>query len=409
MVPSLTKFFLVTIGLATIGLAAAGVFPPSRHNTPAAITPGRLDTTIEVKKEAPAATRETEPKKPPAMETAGLTDIKPPNLSQVKPEKPRPEKREITKVLAQPAQTPTSVLPTTGASGGISPTAPSFKEVNERARSALVNIICAPRIAHPLLKSISGSGVIIDSRGIILTNAHLGQYLLLRDYQTKDSIVCTARSGSPARNRHEIELLFISPSWIAANSRDFKEENPTGTGEFDFAILKIKRPEAGAEPPPDSFPYLRPDTTENTVKVGDELLLAGYPTEFLSAASIERDLFAASSVVKIAEIFTFEEQTADLIALSGNILAQKGSSGGGAVTAKGDLVGIFVTSTDGETTSNRTLRAITIPYISRALKRDWDKTLDEFLDADWETEATRFNEKIRPKLQELLYQKLTAD
>ena len=33
------------------------------------------------------------------------------------------------------------------------------------------------------IKAISGSGVIIDSRGVILTNAHLAEYFLLKDYK----------------------------------------------------------------------------------------------------------------------------------------------------------------------------------------------------------------------------------
>ncbi len=42
-------------------------------------------------------------------------------------------------------------------------------------RTALVNIICyAP--ANGVLHSISGGGVMIDPRGIILTNAHVAQY-----------------------------------------------------------------------------------------------------------------------------------------------------------------------------------------------------------------------------------------
>ena len=33
-----------------------------------------------------------------------------------------------------------------------------------------------------LFNPISGSGVIVDSRGVVLTNAHVGQFFLLHDY-----------------------------------------------------------------------------------------------------------------------------------------------------------------------------------------------------------------------------------
>src|SRR3990167_446782 len=47
-------------------------------------------------------------------------------------------------------------------------------------RSALVNIICyAPSGSR--LRSISGSGIIVDQKGIILTNAHIAQHFLLAD------------------------------------------------------------------------------------------------------------------------------------------------------------------------------------------------------------------------------------
>src|SRR3989344_8595044 len=51
----------------------------------------------------------------------------------------------------------------------------SFDEINRKTREALVNIICTSRRGGAF-NLISGSGVVIDPRGVILTNAHLGQY-----------------------------------------------------------------------------------------------------------------------------------------------------------------------------------------------------------------------------------------
>jgi hypothetical protein len=51
-------------------------------------------------------------------------------------------------------------------------------------RGAIVNIIC---IQGGGLRGSSGSGVIVDPRGIILTVAHVGQNFLLRDYPIKNT------------------------------------------------------------------------------------------------------------------------------------------------------------------------------------------------------------------------------
>ena len=64
-------------------------------------------------------------------------------------------------------------------------------------RNALVNIICSVPIGSDL-HSISGSGIIIDSKGIILTNAHIAQYFLFADRD----VSCVIRSGSPATNKY---------------------------------------------------------------------------------------------------------------------------------------------------------------------------------------------------------------
>ena len=285
---------------------------------------------------------------------------------------------------------------------------PSFSELNEKARLALVNIICTPRLSDPFIKAISGSGVIIDSRGVILTNAHLAEYFLLKDYKILDAIECFIRTGNPARSRYKAELSFISPSWISKNTRNLKVETPIGTGEFDYALLKITSSIDG-KPLPNEFTSIPPELHENTSQEGEEVLLAAYPAGFLGSYSIERDLFAASSVANIADVFTFAEQTIDLVSLSGNVVAQRGSSGGATITSNGKLLGIFVTSTQGKTTSERTLRAITLPYINRMLKQEWGKTIPEFMASDLVAETKKFQETLAPDLINTLYTALKPD
>ena len=51
----------------------------------------------------------------------------------------------------------------------------SFSKINEVTRDAIVNIFCTTKSGGSF-KPITGSGVVIDKRGIILTNAHVAQY-----------------------------------------------------------------------------------------------------------------------------------------------------------------------------------------------------------------------------------------
>src|SRR5262249_40009122 len=68
----------------------------------------------------------------------------------------------------------------------------SFPEVNAAPRSALVNILCMPQSGA--LQPISGSGVFIDPRGVILTNAHVAQYVLLSE-SAQINLNCMIRTG----------------------------------------------------------------------------------------------------------------------------------------------------------------------------------------------------------------------
>ena len=81
------------------------------------------------------------------------------------------------------------------------------------------------------IRLATGSGVIIDPRGIILTNAHVAQNFLFENAPTFGNTDCIIRAGSPASPFYDAEILYISPSWIKENAQSFKEEDPIGTGE----------------------------------------------------------------------------------------------------------------------------------------------------------------------------------
>jgi len=270
--------------------------------------------------------------------------------------------------------------------------------LNTQTRAALVNILCQTQAGGPL-SPISGSGVLVSSDGVILTVAHVAEFFLLRNFYGQNSVQCVIRVGSPAYPTYNAELVYISPSWVAQNKSVLLESTPTGTGEHDYAFLRITGRIDGSQLPTD-FPFLSINTSE-IKNVGDFALLAAYPAGFLGSQSILQNLFQSSAETTIQKIYTFSSATADVISLPGTIISQSGSSGGAVVSGKGELIGLISTDTAADQTSGRDLRAITTGYIARDLKAESGSTIADIL-ASSATYAKNFNATIAPKLAEIL-------
>jgi len=269
-----------------------------------------------------------------------------------------------------------------------------------------VNIICTTKQGG-LLNPITGSGIIIDEGGVILTNAHIAQYYLLRDYIVEDYLDCTIRTGSPAVNTYKAELLFISSTWIRDNFQKISESNPKGTGENDFALLLITdvtKPQATL---PSTFSYVIPDLRDMEPEVGDSAIVAGYPAGFLGGTSIQKELYAVTTIANIMEVFTFDQNTLDLFSVGGNIAAQKGSSGGGILGREGGLLGIVVTASNAAQTDDRDLRAITLSHINRSLKKETGISLNNYLLGGLLGKSLQFRAIVAPNLTILLENALT--
>jgi hypothetical protein len=234
-----------------------------------------------------------------------------------------------------------------------------------------VNIICESPPGSGL-ESISGSGVIIDPRGIILTNAHIGQYFLLRNL----GVQCVIRTGSPAEDAYYASLAFVSPAWLSANSSALTEASPTGTGEHDIALLVITRSATNA-PLPASFSYL--PLAENPPTLGEQVVIGSYAAQFLQSSAIETSLYPTIVYGAIQSVYTFLTNTVDVVSLGGSAAAQEGSSGGGVVDGTGTLISTITTSTTAGSTADRELDAITASYIRRDYAAETGLTLDTFL------------------------------
>ena len=130
--------------------------------------------------------------------------------------------------------------------------------------------------------------------------------------------------------------------------------------------------------------------------------MAGYPAGFLGGITIVKELYAASSVARVGEIYTYSGNTADLFSLGGSVVAQQGSSGGAATDGNAALMGLITTSTQSPDTASRDLRAITTSYIIRDFQNEYGAPFEDFLNGNAEQHARAFLSGTAPTLTKAL-------
>lgn len=271
-----------------------------------------------------------------------------------------------------------------------------FDTLNTTVKPAVVNIYCAPKQGSPI-SGATGSGVVIDPRGVILTNAHVAQYVVL-SHSPSARVSCVVRIGAPAQSRYTVDVLAFPLSWAQLYAKDIKAESPDGTGEDDWALLYITGRTDGSTKP-ESFPYIPFDPREAITLPNDRVLLVGYPAGFLGGTTVVRDLWPSASAISIQNVYTFVQSTIDLLSLGGSVVAQGGSSGGAVVNQWGKLVGIIVTSSVADTTAERDLRAITLSHINNSVQKNFGTNLiDIFANGDLDAKVKLFVENSVPTI-----------
>lgn len=250
---------------------------------------------------------------------------------------------------------------------------------------AMVNLYCKLKLGGTTV-STTGSGVFINSKGVILTNAHVAQYFLLQEEGSKTKTNCSVRTGSPAKDAYTASVLFISPQWANeyASAVDDKTSGK-GTGEFDFALLYVDGSKKKKNKLPETFPYVKLTDviTANLAYEGAPIQVAGYPAQDLEYREIQKKLKKVVADTTLDGFRTFFNPFIDVLLIAPSKAGRSGVSGGPIATLDDEVVGIASTMGN-EKGDDRSLRGITTTYIERIVRADTGLPLSFILSGDYE-------------------------
>lgn len=271
----------------------------------------------------------------------------------------------------------------------------------EDPTEALVNIFCT-FVTDTTIRTTTGSGFFVHNDGVILTNAHVAQYLLLGSTDILGEAECIVRQGNPAEPRYLAELLYIPPTWVQENASLINDAAPTGTGERDYALLYVTKA-INNEPLPAVFPSLPIDAELLPRTMADkEVTAVGYPAGALLRSGLSTNLLPVTSLTTISELYTFGSNFADVFSIRGSQVGEEGSSGGPIINEDGEVIGIIVTRGDDEIDGAGSLRAITTSYIHRTIQEETGFSLARNVSGNLTSRAEVFATTLAPFMLTLL-------
>jgi S1-C subfamily serine protease len=289
-----------------------------------------------------------------------------------------------------------------GSAGTVEQTPVAGETLPDSIAHALVNIYCQYR-TDTHIRTTTGTGFFIHPQGVVLTNAHVAQFLLLEDAtESIRASGCVLRTGDPAEPTYIADLLYISPAWIHRNANLITQEKPRGTGERDYAVLYVSGMIDGSALP-ESFPSLNPDISllPRSTK-GKSALTAGYPAEVIFTEGADATLRPKVAPTVIGELYTFGSNYADIFSISSSSVGEHGASGGPVVTSGGNVIGLIVTKGNIDTEGQSSLRAITLSYIDRTIQEETGFSLVQNIQGDLVFRSSVFKKALAPFLKRLL-------
>lgn len=270
---------------------------------------------------------------------------------------------------------------------------------------AVVNIYCQYR-TDEYLRTTTGTGFFINRSGVILTNAHVAQYLLLNELSDKGSANCIVRTGETASSSYMVDLLYISPAWIQKNAALIRQAKPKGTGERDYALLYVTDG-LNKKPVPADLPHLSLNTEFLPITIKEEeVSIAGYPAEILFTEGFDTPLTRKVGTTSVAEIFTFGSNYADLFYMNGSPIGESGVSGGPVIDGASQVIGLISTKNDETLLGKGSLNAITISYIDRTMREETGFGIKESITGNLAYRAKVFKATVVPFLTKILEEEL---
>ncbi len=271
--------------------------------------------------------------------------------------------------------------------------------------AALVNIYCT-FVTPEYIRTTTGTGFFVHSDGVILTNAHVAQFLLLGETTVLGKAECQIRQGNPAHTSYTAKLLYIPPAWVQENAAVIDAAVPTGTGERDYALLYVTESMTD-EPLPAVFPALKVSTELLPLAIrGNAVTAAGYPATSLLENGASSPLLPRQATTTISELYTFGSNYADVFSIRGSSVGAEGSSGGPILNENGEVIGMIVTRGDDVEDGEGSLRAITTSHISRTIEEETGFSFNKNVSGEINVRAAVFRETIAPFLLTLLTNEL---
>lgn len=268
---------------------------------------------------------------------------------------------------------------------------------------ALVNIFCT-FTTDDYIRTTTGTGFFIDPDGVIITNAHVAQFLLFEPTAKNGKTECVVRSGNPASPTYYTDLLYIPPAWIQQNTTVMSDDIPMGTGERDYALLYVTE-RVDNKPLPARFPALNFDTSLLPLSTRETAVTAaGYPASDLIANGPSTNLIPQKAVTTVSELYTFGSNYADVFSIRGSSVGAEGASGGPVLNDNGDVIGVIVTRGDDMVDGPGSLRAITLSHIERTLQQETGFSLAQNVSGNLPYRADIFAKTLSPFLLTILQQ-----
>lgn len=266
---------------------------------------------------------------------------------------------------------------------------------------AIVNIYCT-FVTPEYIRTTTGTGFFVHSDGVILTNAHVAQFLLLGETELLGKAECQIRQGNPAHIAYAARLLYIPPSWVEENAAVIDAAVPTGTGERDYALLYVTESMTD-EPLPARFPALPVSTELLPLSTrGDTVVAAGYPATDLIENGAATPLLPRQATTSVSELYTFGSNHADVFSIRGSAVGAEGASGGPIVNEAGEVIGMIVTRGDDAADGAGSLRAITTSHIARTIEEETGFSFAKNVSGELNVRAAVFRETLAPFLLTLL-------